>query len=356
LFSEILELVEPQDWFLPVTPGTKYVTVGGAIANDVHGKNHHREGTFGRHVRQLELRRTNGQRLVCSLQENGELFAATIGGLGLTGLIVWAEVQLKKVAGSAIEVETIKYRDLSSFFRLSKESDNDYEYTVAWIDCLASGQKLGRGHFMRGNHAPARRPEPHPAPKHKLSVPVDLPISLINGFTLKAFNRFYYHRQFEERRPSTVHFEKFFYPLDSIENWNRIYGPSGFLQFQCVVPVEVSEDAVREILNRIAHANCGSFLAVLKVFGDVKSPGMLSFPRPGATLALDFPYQGRKTLALFENLDEVVFQANGAMNPSKDAHMPAEHFRKYYSAVDEFVKYRDPGITSSFWRRVMEAS
>lgn len=355
LLSQIIALVAPQGWFLPVTPGTKYVTIGGAVANDVHGKNHHLEGTFGCHVTQLELQRSDGQRLVCSPQKHAGLFAATIGGLGLTGLIVWAEIQLKKVASLAVSVETIKYPDLHSFFRLSSESDEKYEYTVAWVDCLASGRKLGRGHFLRANHAPASQPEA-PVNRRRLSIPIELPVSLVNRFTLKTFNRLYYHRQFEDVKRATVHFEKFFYPLDGIQNWNRIYGPSGFLQFQCVVPTEASEAAIEEILTRISHAGRGSFLAVLKMFGDMRSPGMLSFPRSGATLALDFPYQGRKTLDLFEKLDAVVFEANGAVNPSKDARMPGEHFREYFPAVQDFLDYRDPGISSSFWRRVMDGA
>lgn len=355
LLKDILDVVEPQGWFLPVTPGTKYVSLGGAIANDVHGKNHHIAGTFGCHVRAFELLRSDGTRLVCTPEQNVEMFCATIGGLGLTGVMVWAEIQLKKVANSAINMETIKYDNLAEFFQLTAESDADYEYTVAWIDCLATGEHLGRGHFMRGNHAGAsqKRPVKRSLP---LAVPIDPPVSLINAFSLKLFNALYYNRQRTKKQFSTVHYDPFFYPLDGVKNWNRVYGPKGFLQYQFVVPVENSELAIKETLERISAANSGSFLAVLKVFGDRPSPGMLSFPRPGATLALDFPFQGEKTHTLFNQLDEVVVQAGGAIYPAKDAHMKPEHFRQYYPQAEAFKQFKDPNITSSFWQRVMESA
>lgn len=353
--ADVLNLVEPQGWFLPVTPGTKFATVGGCVANDVHGKNHHLEGSFGRHVTRFALRRTDGTVLICSPTENTGWFNATIGGLGLTGFIEWVELQLKRVPNSAINLETIKYNDLATFFALSAESEHSHEFTAAWIDCLASREKLGRGHFLRGNHAKITQPKPA-ASKLKLAMPLDPPLSLINSLSLRAFNSLYYNRQMQERNFATVHYDPFFYPLDFVHDWNRIYGPKGFLQYQCVVPNDVSYDATREMLERIAAANSGSFLVVLKVFGDVPSPGLLSFPRPGATLALDFPYQGNKTLHLFDQLDDVVVQAGGAIYPAKDAHMKADHFKLFYPNLETFTQYKDPGISSSFWRRVMEAN
>lgn len=355
LLSDILALVEPQGWFLPVTPGTQFVTLGGAVANDVHGKNHHLAGSFGCHVRALELLRSDGERLVCGPDQHSDWFQATVGGLGLTGFITWVELALKPVTNSAVLAETIKYPDLASFFQLSRESDHDFEYTVAWIDCLASGAALGRGHFIRGNHASPLQGKPALSPR-TLTVPLDPPISLINALSLKAFNQLYYHRQWRERQTQTVHYRPFFYPLDAIAHWNRIYGPKGFLQYQFVVPEEVSEAAVREVLGCIARHKTGSFLAVLKVFGDVASPGLLSFPRPGATLALDFPYRGSATLALFDQLDAIVSQAGGAIYPAKDAHMSGEHFQQFYPRLNDFLRFRDPGITSSFWQRVMGAN
>lgn len=354
LLADILSVVEPQGWFLPVTPGTKYASVGGCIANDVHGKNHHLEGTFGRHITQFELVRSDGSRMVCSPTTNTGWFNASIGGLGLTGFIPWAELQLKRVPNSAINLENIKYENLDEFFEISAASEQTHEYTVAWVDCLAEGNKLGRGHFSRGNHAKATQPKPN-APGRTLHMPIDPPVSLVNTVSLKSFNWLYYHRQRDKASYNTVHFEPFFYPLDHVTDWNRMYGPNGFLQYQCVVPMEHSKEAITELLQRIARANYGSFLAVLKVFGDVRSPALMSFPRPGTTLALDFPYKGHQTMHLFDQLDEVVMQAGGALYPAKDAHMKAEHFKSFYPNADAFLQFKDPNITSSFWQRVMES-
>lgn len=352
--ADILSVAEPQGWFLPVTPGTKFATVGGCIANDVHGKNHHVEGTFGCHVTQFELLRSDGSTRICSPNNNPDWYAATIGGLGLTGFITWAELKLKKVPNSAVNVENIKYENLSEFFRLSEESESDFEYTVAWVDCLASGPNLGRGHFSRANHARPTQPRPSKSTL-TLAMPIDPPVSLVNSLSLKAFNWLYYHRQLEKASYQTTHYDPFFYPLDHVHNWNRMYGPNGFLQYQCVVPMEHSEEAIAELLQRIGRANYGSFLAVLKVFGNVESPALNSFPRPGTTLALDFPYAGHKTMRMFDELDEVVVQAGGALYPAKDAHMKAEHFKTFYPSADKLESMRDPKINSSFWQRVMES-
>lgn len=353
LFSEILDLVVPQGWFLPVTPGTRFVTVGGAIANDVHGKNHHRAGTFGHHLLAFELLRTDGTRLRCSPADNPEWFTATVGGLGLTGLVTWASIQLRRVAGPWMSTENHRFGSLAEFFALSSESDRDYEYTVAWIDCVARGKNLGRGHFSRANHAPSH-PDLRPnAPSRRLSMPMTPPLSLVNPLTLRAFNQLYYHRQRKPLVHATTHYEPFFYPLDSISHWNRMYGPKGFLQYQCVVPPEVSHDAVNELVRAIALARKGSFLAVLKQFGERPSLGMLSFPRPGATLALDFPNDGPGTFALLDRLDAIVSAAGGAVYPAKDARMSGEHFRTYFPAHESFTRFVDPGMSSSFWRRVM---
>jgi len=352
LLSEILDLVVPRGWFLPVTPGTRFVTVGGAIANDVHGKNHHRAGTFGCHIRAFELLRSDGSRRLCSPDENADYFRATIGGLGLTGLITWAELQLRKIDNPYIAEETVRYRSLDEFFTLSAESDRNCEYTVAWIDCLASGAGLGRGVFIRGNHAgatPAREPR---APRLKLAVPLTPPISAINWATLRAFNAAYYYGHPAGRHAGTVHYAPFFYPLDSVADWNRIYGPKGFLQYQFVVPHGQGAEAVREVLQRIARAGTGSFLAILKVFGEPASPGLLSFPAPGLTLALDFPNRGPKTFDLLARLDEVVRQAGGRLYPAKDARMRGEDFRTAYPSWPELEALRDPRFDSSFWRRV----
>ncbi len=352
LFADILDLVVPQGWFLPVTPGTRFVTVGGAIANDVHGKNHHRAGTFGHHVREFELLRTDGSRMRCAPEENPEWFAATLGGLGLTGLITRATFQLRRIASPWMVTESHRFRDLSEFFALSTTSDRDYEYTVAWIDCAAKGPALGRGLFSRANHAPARPSERPSAPKRRLSVPMTPPVSLINPLSLRAFNQFYFHRQRSKVVHAITHYEPFFYPLDSIGAWNRIYGPRGFLQYQCVVPPGAAEVTIAKLVRIISAAGGGSFLAVLKQFGERVSSGMLSFPRPGATLALDFPFHGTHTLDLLDRLDDVVAEAGGAVYPAKDARMSGARFRQYFPAWETFSNYIDPRFSSSFWRRV----
>ncbi len=352
-FAEVLALVVPHGWFLPVTPGTKFVSVGGAIANDVHGKNHHKAGTFGCHVIQFALLRSDGQCLICSPEQNSELFRATIGGLGLTGVILWAEFRLKPIANAAIVMDSIRYSSLEEFRAITDASDEDFEYTVAWVDCLASGKEVGRGLFMRGNHAPAGENTLDKAPKKmSLTVPLDCPSFLMNIATIKAFNTFYYHAQLSKSVHKVVHYNPFFYPLDAILHWNRVYGKRGFFQYQCVVPFEHGYEVMHEIMLRIARSGEGSFVTVLKKFGDVASPGMLSFPRPGLTLALDFPNNGRHSLRLFDSLDELVRQSGGALYPAKDARMPAEDFQSYYPQWREFERYIDPHFSSSFWRRV----
>jgi FAD/FMN-containing dehydrogenase len=356
--AEILEIAVPKGWFLSVTPGTKFVTVGGAIANDVHGKNHHREGTFGNHTLAFELLRSSGERLACSPSENPEWFGATIGGLGLTGLIAWAEIRLKRIRSAFLDVETIRFGDLAEFFSLSAESDRDFEYTVAWVDCFAKGGSLGRGLFMRGNHAdggPAPSPGPGPARSGRaggLNVPFDAPGFLLNDPLMKAFNGLYYRRQRETRSRKTVAYGPFFYPLDALGNWNRLYGKRGFFQYQCVLPGGSDRDAAREILEAVSSSSPGSYLAVLKIFGGAPSPGMLSFPRPGLTLALDIPNRGEAAFALMDRLDAVVRQARGAVYPAKDARMSAESFEAYYPQWRDFQRYVDPKFSSSFWRRV----
>ena len=353
LLSEILALVVPQGWFLPVTPGTRFVTVGGAIANDVHGKNHHVTGTFGCHVSQFELLRSDGQRLICSEQQHRDFFAATIGGLGLTGLITWVELKLRPINNAFIKAETIRYRSLDEFFALCAESDENYEYTVSWVDCSGTGKRIGRGLFMRGNHAPALTETPAYQSKNRTFF-FEPPISLVNALTLKLFNTAYYYKQLPDSTQQMVHYEPFFYPLDGILEWNRLYGPKGFYQYQCVVPTEAGKEATTALLNEIANSGMGSFLAVLKVCGEKKSPGMLSFPLPGISLALDFPNRGQSLHELFKRLDAIVLAANGRLYPAKDGRMPASLFQAGYPNWQAFSQYIDPHFSSSFWRRVSE--
>ncbi len=308
---------------------------------------------FGCHVRRFELLRSGGYRVICSASENRELFAATIGGLGLTGVIVWAEIALMPIANPLISAENVRFKNLEEFFAISEESDVGYEYTVAWVDCLARGRSLGRGIFMRGNHRSHSGLRHLPGPPLQLAFPFSPRFSLVNGLSLRVFNAFFYRKQFRKKKQRICHYEPFFYPLDSILMWNRIYGRRGFLQYQCVVPPAAGLPAMREILERIALSGMGSFLAILKTFGERSSPGMLSFPRPGPTLTLDFPNRGKRTFDLLDSLDETVRAAGGRVYAAKDARMSGENFRAFFPQWAEFRNYIDPSFSSSFWRRAM---
>jgi len=348
--ADILDVFLPKGWFLPVTPGTSFVTVGGAIANDVHGKNHHCAGTFGAHVRQIALHRSNDGLVVCNSEENSDMLRATIAGLGLTGVIAWAEIQLKRVAGPWIDAELLPFHSLRSFLDLSRESDGRFEYTVAWLDCFAG--KNPRGVFFRGNHANDRGKEFHH--KRGPKLPFALPEWMLNRYTVKAFNTVYYTFHAAKKGASVVAYDPFFYPLDSIRQWNLLYGRQGFLQYQCVIP-EANLEAFEELLDRIALSGMGSFLGVLKQFGSAAPAGMLSFPRPGLTIALDFAMRGERTLKLMQSLDEVVRQSEGAIYPAKDARVSPAMFEASFPHWRSFVPYMDPKISSSFWRRVTGA-
>jgi FAD/FMN-containing dehydrogenase len=350
--DEVLKLIVPKGWFLPTTPGTKFITVGGAIANDIHGKNHHVAGTFGCHVIAFELLRSDGDRLICTPDSNTELFKATIGGLGLTGLITWAEFTLKKVNNAWIEMESIKFEGIEEFLELSEDSDDDWEYTVSWIDCVAQGKGMGRGIFMRGNHSPASVLSRKVHDDPKVTAPFDCPNLMLNSLSIKAFNAVYYGKQRTKKSRTRVHYDPFFYPLDAVNDWNRIYGKRGFFQYQFVIPFKGGLETMNEILRMITASKQGSFLAVIKTFGSKSSPGMMSFPRPGITLALDFPNRGDSTLQLFKELDAVVDAAGGLLYPAKDARMSSEFFQKGYPQWDDFSKFVDPNFSSSFWRRV----
>jgi FAD/FMN-containing dehydrogenase len=345
--AEILRVTVPRGWFLPVTPGTKFVTVGGAIANDVHGKNHHRAGTFGLHLGRLYVCRSDHGIVECSPWDNIDLFRATVGGLGLTGVILAAEIQLKQIPGDEIDADAIPFQSLTDFQTLVEASDQEFEYTVAWIDCF-SGQQP-RGIFYRGNHAQGFRDAPKAG--WGLRVPLAAPDFLLHRYGLKLFNSAYYRWKSRRGAKARVGIDSFFYPLDAIRNWNLLYGGRGFLQYQCVIP-ETAYDVLQEMLAKIGRDGMGSFLAVLKRFGRLKSPGMMSFPRPGLTLALDFPMRGDATLRLLDELDEIVIQNGGAVYPAKDARMSPRTFEASFPAIGEFQRFMDPALSSSFWRRV----
>jgi len=356
--ADILDFAVPKGWFLPVSPGTKFVSVGGAIANDIHGKNHHVAGTFGNHISEFEILRSDGTRMCCSPTENPTWFRATIGGLGLTGMITWASIKLKSIHNPYIDVEHIKFGGLNEFFQLVEESDEDYEYTVSWVDVLAKGDSLGRGIFMRGNHAGPELPKNPPPARpsdFKATIPFDAPGWLLNRFSIWGFNALYYNRQLAKHEHHCQHYEPFFYPLDAVLKWNKLYGKRGLFQHQCVVPYAQGDEPIREILKSISDAGEGSFLAVLKVFGDVESLGLMSFPRAGVTLTLDFPNRGQRTLDLLARLDAITAEAGGAVYPAKDARMAGHYFRSYFPHWRELEPFIDPKFSSSFWRRVTQA-
>ena len=346
----LLRVAVPKGWFLPVTPGTKFVTLGGAVANDVHGKNHESAGTVGCHVRRIGLARSSGDVLELSQADNAELFQATIGGLGLTGLMLWVELGLKKIESSFIEVETLAISELDHFFRLAEDSAG-WEHTIAWVDCLASGNVLGRGLFIRGRHSAGGGLRVHGKPR--FAAPFDAPSWLLNPATVGLFNLAYRHRPWTMGR-HIVHYDPFFYPLDAVAGWNKLYGARGFFQHQCAVPKAAAPGAIERLLRLTGAHRQGSFLVVLKLFGARKSPGLLSFPIEGATLALDLPNRGETTRTLWAAMTAAAMEAGRRVNPAKDAAMSAEAFRAGYPEWRRLEALRDPKIMSDFWRRVAQ--
>jgi len=348
--EEILDFAVPRGFFLPVTPGTKYVTIGGAIANDIHGKNHHVAGTFGNHITQFELVRSDGSRRLCTPTENSEWFSATIGGLGLTGVITWAELRLSPIVSRVIDYERIQFHGIDEFLALA-EQYKQTEYTVSWIDCASTGKDFARGVFMLGEHS--RVPgELKPSPKPKLVFPFEAPGWALNNKTVSMFNTVFFHKQGKPRVASLSDYEPFFYPLDKVQHWNRLYGKKGLLQFQYAIPWESAREGSIAILREIAKSGLASFLAVLKVFGNITSPGIMSFPQPGVTLALDFPIKANKTIPLVRRLADMTLDYGGRLNSCKDAAMTAAQFQTFYPRWKLFSEFRDPALASSFWERV----
>lgn len=350
--SEILKIVVPYGFFLHTTPGTRYVTLGGAVANDVHGKNHHSAGSFGENVLAIGLERSDRGHLTISRKVEPELFHATIGGLGMTGIITWVEMQLVGIPSALLNQSIIPFANVNEFFTLAKTDFQSFEHTVTWIDCTAKGANLGRGFFAGANWAPQGELKTHS--DRGLTIPLDAPNFTLNPFTLKAFNTAYRWRQAIKPAHAPIHYSGCFYPLDAIGKWNRLYGSKGFYQYQSVVPMSTAPEATREMLEIISQSGEGSLLAVLKTFGEKPGQGLLSFPKPGVTLALDFRNQGQKTLELMGQLDAIVSAAGGRLYPAKDGRMPAAMFQKGYPAWTEVEAIRDPLISSTFWRRVTQ--
>lgn len=360
-FADIIETFLARGWFLPTTPGTKFVTVGGAIAADVHGKNHHADGSFGNFVESLVLLLPSGEPIRCSPAENPDLFWATIGGMGLTGFILSARFRLLSVESAYYAVDYRRTRNLDESLEAFEETNDRYRYSVAWIDCLARGSSLGRSVLMLANDGKtedlpaALRSDALRVPrKSRKVVPFDFPGMALNAWSVRAFNALYYRIHSNELK--YVDFDTFFYPLDSILHWNRIYGRRGFVQYQALFPTAVAREALIELLEQIARSGRASFLAVLKACGP-NGRGLLSYLYEGYTLALDFPHTGDDLRTFTEQLDRILLRHGGRLYLAKDALMSPDTFRAMYPNADAFIDLKsriDPNhrLSSSQARRL----
>jgi len=342
--QQINEIFIPKGWFPMVTPGTQFVTIGGAVAFDVHGKNHHIDSSFCRYVNSLTLLTASGRSMLCSRTENSELFWATVGGMGLTGIITEVEFLLRRIETAYISSHTFKAKNLDEAFTLFDQYDSKYPYSVAWIDCLASGDSLGRSLVMFGDHAQSadlttqQKKSPLIIPqKHRFTFPVDLPSGILNRFTVGLFNSLYYHKQLGKEHSSIIDWDSYFYPLDFLWDWNRLYGKKGFTQYQFVVPMDNSRAAISQVLEIISKKGWGSFLSVLKRLG--QQDGLLSFPFPGYTLAIDMPIRPG-LWELLNELDQVVMQYGGRVYLAKDVRLSPDTFRVMYPEFNKWLKVK----------------
>jgi FAD/FMN-containing dehydrogenase len=349
--EDISKTFVPQGFFLPVTPGTKFITLGGAIANDVHGKNHHVDGCFSNFVISFTLMLANGDIIECSREQNEEIFWATVGGIGLTGLILTVKLKLRPIETAYIEVTYRKAKNIYEALEMFSETDDHYQYSVAWIDCLSTGNSLGRSVLMQGNHATEKKLAEYKnvaqplwiKPQRKLTVPFELPSFTLNYWTIKAFNAMY-SRLYKDGTTKIESYDKYFYPLDGVNHWNRAYGRKGFIQYQVVLPPETSKEALIEMLKRFSQTKRSSFLAVLKSSG-AQNQGMLSFPFSGHTLALDIPIRNNHLFSFLKEMDEWVLQMGGRIYLAKDSLVSPEHFALMYPRLSEFkeiIRSLDP--------------
>lgn len=359
--ADLIDVFLPRGYFLPVTPGTTFVTVGGAIANDVHGKNHHVDGCFSEFVHSFELLLASGDVMICSREENSEVFWATVGGIGLTGIILTAKIQLIEVESAYIDVTYEKARNIDEAFEKFVENDTNFKYSVAWIDCLSSGDSLGRSVLMRGNHTkridlPAKIKNPYKLPKDlPLKMPINAPSIALNKYTISAFNQVYYSSFKNEQKME--HYGSFFHPLDIIDDWNKLYGKKGFIQYQAVIPkTNNPKEAMRELLTVLSEEKRASFLAVLKSSGAANN-SYLGFMREGYTLALDIPIKNKGVFETIERLDEIVLAYEGRVYLAKDSTLDEKTFKTMYPQWDRFMKVKqqvDPEgrFSSSMARRI----
>ena len=343
--GEILSVIVPKGWILPVLPGTQNVTLGGAIANDIHGKNHWKVGSFGQHVKALNLRRTDNTNLYCSEQENEKYYAATIGGLGLTGIITDAILQLEPITSSNLRCENKDFQNIEQCIELFEKTQKNTTYMVAWLD-FCNSKHIGRGIFSRAEHCDDNILAFEKKPT--ISIPFNLSNFLLNPLTIKLFNSRHYRKQLKQ--PELIDIQKFFFPLDNIQNWNRIYGKRGFLQYQCVLPAT----GCIEFVNQLTTLELPIFLSTLKKLGNTKSVGLLSFAQAGYTLAFDIPYQGQRTLKMLTKCDQIMAKLDGRLYPAKDARMSSADFKTGYPNWKKMLEYIDPNISSSFWQRMLK--
>ena len=344
LLEDIIKLFLPKGWFPYVTPGSKYVTLGGMVAADVHGKNHHKDGNFSKYVNWIDLINKDGSIKRCSKKENSELFNWSLGGMGLTGIIIKASIKLKKIETSWVKQITLLSKNLDETIDIFEKYMNS-TYSAAWIDCVKKGPSMGRSIVYLGEHAKVSdlnsKLKKSPLKiynKYKKSVPFNLPTWLMSQWLVSAFNSIFYLVKKLKKKKELVHFDSFFYPLDSITGWNKIYGKKGFIQFQCVIPLDKSREGLKNILNCLVKSNLSSFLSVLKRFG--KDESRFSFPMEGYTLALDFPLNN-KTLKLIKELDNITIKSGGRFYLAKDSRMSADIFRKSDSRIKNFISFRE---------------
>lgn len=351
--DHLMRVLVPMGWFVPVTPGTRFATVGGVIASDIHGKNHHAVGSFGNFVESMTLAVPGGSQRVVSSSTDPELFWATVGGMGLTGVILDATFRLAPIATSRLVVDTERTTDLDDCLARMTDSDDRYRYSAAWIDCLAQGGNLGRSVLYRGDFAsvdqltPRHRADPLRFRPHELiGTPNHLPSGILNRFTVAAFNEAWYRKSPRERRGQIQDITTFFHPLDAVANWNRLYGSNGVIQHQFVVPFG-AEETLRHIIERLSGAHLASFLAVLKRFGP-GNRGMLSFPMPGWSLALDIPGGDHGLSDALDDVDQLVLEAGGRLYLAKDSRMRPELLEAMYPRLGDFRAVRktvDPDHT-----------
>ena len=344
--GDILQLISPTGWFLSAIPGTQHVTVGGAIANDVHGKDHWLKGCFGSHITELTLLRSDGETLICSPTQHKNMFFATIGGLGLTGLIVSAKIQCHQHPAMLRLTNTV-FHSMNACFDLFEDKSTSSDHLVAWVNASTNTNNFFKGILSQTAFTNIENPTIK-TKRIKLTIPFFLPSFILNQHTVSLFNKFYWHKHKNINR--IIHYDKFFFPLDSICNWNKIYGKCGFLQYQFVAP----PDACIHILQAIKRSKLSVFLITVKKMGNIKSPGLLSFPKEGYSIALDLPFQGSKMLTLLNHLDEIILSHQGRIYPAKDARMSAKTFQLSYPNWQDFAKYIDVKFSSDFWDRVTE--